>query len=251
MFELMKAGRINKLSETHSENISDKLILMNIVSYPDAQRNLSKEEVSTFVQLYNKYGKTQEYSTNLLQYELRAFILAHRFEHEGNLRYADICGAATDILFMYSNRKPDFDEMVDGIHREFVEIINDIMQNIENLDFKRFICMSSFYMSSTMNQAIKAGNYDEADLYMLELVSRMFVDIVIEKLPDNDTGKVNIMNRCKAEINKVYMECLRNSQNTTDFIDSFTNSFMYLVGAETDRFGNRKLTDYMKRFIRK
>ena len=43
MFESLKVGRIDKLTQTHYENISDSTILMNIVNAMDAKKNLNPQ----------------------------------------------------------------------------------------------------------------------------------------------------------------------------------------------------------------
>ena len=51
MFDTFKVSRINKLTETHSEKLSDCTILMNIVNSIDAKKKMSDKVNNHFSEL--------------------------------------------------------------------------------------------------------------------------------------------------------------------------------------------------------
>ncbi len=69
MFGGLKLKRIDKLTDTHAEEISDRLILMRIVDQKEAERNLTDEDWERFRSLYEQIeARNYELCCNRTQY---------------------------------------------------------------------------------------------------------------------------------------------------------------------------------------
>ena len=60
MFELFKVGRLNKITSSHSEKLSNRIILMNCVNAIIAKRNLTKDQYDCFLKIYTEVNKEKK-----------------------------------------------------------------------------------------------------------------------------------------------------------------------------------------------
>ena len=153
MFDLFKVNRINKITSTHTENISDYMILMNIVNSQDAKKNLTSDEFKNYYETFGKISKRRdEIPSNSLQFQHRAFAIAYEFERDAEVPYEKICGDATDILYMYTNIKPKFEELMNDLINQYSAIINTIISGngLTNEAFKIRSYAVEFFMQSQL-----------------------------------------------------------------------------------------------------
>ena len=149
MLDFLKSSRIGKITNTHSEMISDSMILTNIVNSQVARKNLTAVEFERYRKVFDDINqKKDEISTNLLRYQHRAFKIAHKFEREAGVPYAQICVSAIEISNMYNNLKPVFNEAVGEIVSTYSEYIDSIITDygLEEKAFEVYNSLSTLYL---------------------------------------------------------------------------------------------------------
>ena len=232
MFDLIKSNRINKITATHSEKISDYMILMNIVNTMDAKKNLSQEQYNIFCKEFNEIKKRKdEVPTNSLQYEHRAFGIAYSFEMK-DVPYEYICGDSTDILYMFSNMKPKYDELINGLISEYSSIVDAIIKESSGLDPLTIWAYSlQFYedithriiasFSSLMDDYFTRFIYQTAHLKMQEIVRNNYVG--------NDEKTFRKARLNMETVKKLELSVYDNCNGLDKYVDGFINSFLHLV----------------------
>lgn len=243
MLNFFKQLKINNITNTHSEKISDYDILCRIVNPVAAKNNLTTNEFAVFKRVYNDISKrTQVKSTYLKQYEHRAFNMVYEFDGINNIPYQKICGGAKDVLNMYIAKKPFFDEMVVAYINEFDRIINDfiIRNHFKVIDAKRAYL---FYIINTIDQIIKSNidslNYDSLSfLYSYSKIQYTYIVyneyksiVSSEGIPVVELDKYLIGNKETLNILKV---AYANSNSLHDFVDFYTLLFIKYLNATDD-----------------
>lgn len=174
MFDIFKIGRINRISRTHSEKISDRLILYNTVNLKDARDTLTPDEYQRFYGVFKKICKRKkEVMTNLFEYENRAFAIAYEIEWDAEVSYDKVCGDATDILFMYSAKKRQFDDIIREILDKYKEIIDSIIER-NGSDFLKVMAMSISYFQNLLLVVYYANHKKQDDLFMDFVIEMAF-----------------------------------------------------------------------------
>ena len=192
MFDLLKARRINKITETHSEKISDRTILYNSINIAEAKEALSTTQFSDFMRTVSSIlNRKEERAANLIQYQQRVFNIIYEIEYWAKTSYELFCGSATDILYMYSNMKPLFDEMVDQIVDEYIDQLENII-SFNGSDALKVYCLGQIFFeraSSTVIAAKKNKN-DELTPYVFDVAFVKMVDIISGKFDINSSDKL-------------------------------------------------------------
>lgn len=127
MFDIFRTKKIGKLSKTHYEDISQKDIVYNITSVRDAKKFLSQEEFEIFTDLIQDLCQDDEpVSINITGYQQISFTIANEINEA--VPYSKVCGDASDIDYIFSQKKPVFDNLVNLIGNEFLTTIGKVME---------------------------------------------------------------------------------------------------------------------------
>lgn len=239
MFDLLKANRINKISADHSERISDYLILMNIVSSTDAKKNLPAEEYASFDRVFKDIAKRKdERPANSLQYQHRAFAIAYEFELRTNIAYSKICGDATDILFMYRNTKPKFDEDVNGICEEFLWVIGQIDASDT---IKLYLSSIAYFTCLTREliQATKSLLENEIARYRFEIASKKLLAYVLDSTKARDGNQ--LFSQYFRDAKEMSQQAYDNCDTLDKYIETFTDTFLSMQGVPSDQSAKQRL----------
>ncbi|WP_022755973.1 hypothetical protein [Butyrivibrio fibrisolvens] len=245
MFDFLKMNRINKITRDHAENVSDSLILMNIVNSQDAKKNLSQEEYKNFLDMFSEISKRKdEIPSNSLQYEQRAFSIAYEFECDAGVPYDKICGDANDILFMYSNMKPKYDELINDLYDEYTGIIDSLIRNnnLSGTADKVWSYSVSFFVMST-STVINSFQSLRLDFFTKFIYERCFKKlsemVVIEYVKSHD--RIPEYKALRTKIEQVHTEAYNNNDTLDGYIETYTNSFLFLAGAPDSAFEKARL----------
>ena len=241
MFDTFKVSRINKLTETHSEKLSDCTILMNIVNSIDAKKNLTENEYKKFIEVFNNIHKRKdEELTNSLQH--RAFRIAYEFETQANIPYEKICGDAHDILYVYSNLKPLFDDAVNEIVSEFIEIIDEIIKCNDISDKFKVYSLSCTYFLYLTHNIIQSDSklFENVITCFTYEISYKNIIIICDQFI-TDQNMYNDFMKYKELICKMNQQAYDNCDTLDKYIEMFTNSFLYFSGATNDISNKIKL----------
>ena len=245
MFEIFKTGKINKLTADHSEKLSDSTILMNIVNAMDARNNLTPEQFQSFSETFSDIKKRKdERMTNLLQYQHRAFAIAYEFEWLGEVPYEKICGDSKEILYVYVNTKPKFDEAVCEIIDTFSDIIDSIV-SVNNLDAIKTYSLACNYFNSLSINILQSNS----DLYnniltcfMFEVSYKKYMVKVMRGLGiDKSQEKMEQFNSYRRQMKEMSQQAYDNCDTLDKFIGMLTSSFLSLAGAGTDSMSAARL----------
>ena len=248
MFELFKMNRINKLTRTHTEKISDYLILMNIVNSTDARNKMSASEYEAYCKMFQKISKRkQERYMNALQYEQRAFAIAYEFECVAGVPYAKICGGATDILYMYTNMKPKYDEIIDEMISNYSDIIESLNQQTKATASWVWSYSLSFFRNaiSTIIDTCPAFKEECFTQCVCEMAYEKMKKVVQEKY----YGVYEDFSKCDAIISDMHAETFRNNTILGDYIDKFTNAFLFLLSIPQNSPQKASLIDFLYELI--
>lgn len=240
MFDLFKAKRINKITRDHAENVSDSLIMLNIVSAMEAKKNLSQEEFKNFYDLFGEISKRkEEIPSNSLQYEHRAFSIAYEFETDAGVPYEKICGEATDILYMYTNMKPRYDELIEDVYSEYKSIIDGLIDgnNLTESAAKIWAYAVSFFLTST-STIIGSFASLRFDFFTKFIYERSFKKLharaVLEYVKEYENVPEYKANRNRIE--QIHEEAYEHNETLEGYIENYTNSFLFLTGAKNYEF---------------
>lgn len=111
--------RINKLSMSHSEKLSDSMIVNNIINLTDAKKNLSSSDYKEAYRIYLKYAEEkEEILCNKEEYFQRAFCIAYEFERFCG--YKKVCGDAEEIEQFVEMAKEKFEINAEKICDDFM-----------------------------------------------------------------------------------------------------------------------------------
>lgn len=242
MFESLKVGRIDKLTQTHYENISDSTILMNIVNAMDAKKNLNPQQYQRFVEQFNAIkARKNEQPINLIQYQHLAFAIAYEFEWMADVPYDHICGDAREILYVYYNTKPSFDETVGEILDDLNRIVNTLIL-ANGCDPLKISVMSWQYYSRVFQNIISANkNFRDNKLacFLFEVSSRKYLTSILDRYGESDSIRT-YMNQMEEMLKQAYDNC-----DTLDkYVEMSTRSFLSLIGAGTDMENATKIISW-------
>lgn len=252
MFDLLKARRINKITETHSEKISDRTILYNIINIAEAKDALPSTQFSAFMGTVSSIlDRKEERAANLVQYHQRAFNIIYEIEYWTKTSYELFCGSATDILFMYSNMKPVFDEAVDQIVTKYMNLLENII-SFNNSDAFKVYCLGQIFfvrVSSTVI-ASKLNKNDEFIPYVFDIAFVKMVDIVSEKFDIDSNDKLLKERESHSQLINIMDQEACNSCDTLDeYIKMCTNSFFYFFGASDDSTNKKEMIKHIYGWI--
>lgn len=238
MFDFLKINRINKITADHAENISDYMILINIVNTSDAKKNLSKEQYQRYIQVFDEIAKNRkELSTNLLQFQHRAFQIAYKFEHDADVPYEQIYGDASDIYFMYSNMKHSFEDITDEIVRKYTLAIDTMIGN-QALGEEEMFQLRSWsyaidfflYATSTIIGAFESLQTDYYIRFVYETAYKKLIELVFSKFnfTEGDYGEylLGMFKSYREEIRKIQNDIYNQKDTLDEYIDAFTDAFM-------------------------
>ena len=246
MFDLLKAIRINKITETHSEKISDRTILYNSINIAEAKEALSTTQFSDFMRTVSSIlNRKEERAANLIQYQQRVFNIIYEIEYQAKTSYELFCGSATDILYMYSNMKPLFDEMVDQIVDEYIDQLENII-SFNGSDALKVYCLGQIFFeraSSTVIAAKKNKN-DELTPYVFDVAFVKMVDIISGKFDIDSSDKLLKERDDDARLmSSMHQEAYNNCDTLDKYIETYTNSFLYFCGAPDDSTSKKEIID--------
>lgn len=249
MFDLFKTNRINKITSTHTEKISDNMILMNIVNSQDAKKNLTSDEFKSYYETFRKISKRRdEIPTNALQYQHRAFSIAYEFEWYAGVPYEKICGDATDILYMYSNIKPKFEELMNDLINQYSEIINTLINEngLSDEEFKVRSYAIEFFIQSTATVilAYTSLRFDFFTKFVYEMAYMNMNRGVAKDYIKGEKDLADFRTYIK-RIDDIHKEAYDNNDSLDKYIQNFTNSFMFLAGASDDRVSNASIVNLL------
>lgn len=251
MFDMFKANRINKLTPTHSEKISDYMILLNMVNSMDVQKKVSSEDFSKFRFAFQSIAaRREEKLTNSLQYEHRAFTIAYELEELTGIPYQKMCGDATDILYMYTNRKPQVEAAITESTEEAMGIIQTVISSAGNGDLKLF----AYVLTLLRCLLIQVGSRDERvydnkiTIFMIDkVINNIYKNIdQIFKLRGTPNGK-RFDDYCD-EIVKLNAEAVRNTKDLDNYMDSIVNSVLYLCNIPSSPLVKRMVLDWINKW---
>lgn len=252
--DLFKMNRINKLSKTHYEMISDAMIVQNIVNLQDAKRALSSEQYQSLVEEYKELlNNTREYRTNLTMYEVRASQIVYLLEGRTEASYDRFCGDAYDILHIYSGKKAiieeilkkDYDRMTDllWLFGEKEEVIVD-----PSLDFKKIYINTMLFFKDIFDGIFILFNNYEKD-YIYRFVKEYNSKVFLQNYFDIVNGDFESLKRDGTKIREIGKECFRNASSPITFVDSYMNAFLNLIGKSKNQECKDELKDYICSFI--
>lgn len=244
-------GKINKITPTHAENISDKDIAYNIMSSTDAKRNFSNEEFRGFMQLFNHYcSEKTPFPTNSERYSNRAFSIAYDFESYG-FPYEYCHGSASDVYQMYTLRKPLFDDAVEQFIDHFRSLIEGIIDCNENVDEYDTMRHSAFFLSYTIKAIENYGNMQCATDYLpfyFETCQNEYLHNVISEYAHDDEGKER-MTSFRQIIVDSFKKRYDEGETFEGFLYAFAKDFMTTIGAQDDEENYKLLTEEIDEWI--
>ncbi len=247
MFDFLK---INKLTATHSEKISDRTIVLDIVNAQEAKNNLSNQDYQRFMNVVREImQRKKKRSANLLQYEHRAFAIAYEIEKEAQIPYEKICGAAKDILYVYSNRKPQFEDAKTEMINSFKTILDDMLDGHED---KRVIVytLASSYLSNLLLTICRQNSNIRENEFLIFLYKTMKEDfIVLARDVFVNAGQTHHVDELTSAINRINEMCeqaARNTASTEKFIETYTRSFAYFTGVQDNTLNTERLISLAK-----
>ena len=245
--------RINRITADHSEKVSDFIILINIVNNEDAKKTLSAEQFAAYMKKYNEIAERKEpIESNALQYQHRAFNIVYEIEQDTGVRYEDICGDATDILYMYSNLKPGFDELLEQAISDYTDVVADIIsKNPECLEnsrmvFRNWVYAVEYYMNAAA-MIISAYEMLRTDYYTIGFITAIYKEMgkrVIVNAGAKESDRP-IIESWRAKIEGTAKSASDNSDTLDKSLNAFTNSFLYLCGAPNDEEDKERLLKIM------
>ena len=245
MFGIFKMGRINKLSPTHSEMLSDSMILMNIVSTMDAKNLLSNEEFYDYMSVFNDIKqRTKERPANSLQYQHRAFAIAYEFERKAGISYEKICGDSKDILYLYANLLPRFEMDKEDMINAFKSIIDSmILKNgCKELMVYAYAYSYFYHVTAIIIGANHELKENEITFFLYQTATTDFNNIVIEKYEAAGLGnKSDERDGCFKRMAEMHRQAYDNCDTLDGYIETLTRSFAYLSGAQADEENISKL----------
>lgn len=239
-------GKISKLSPTHSEMLSDKDILFNIVNAMDAKKALDKETFGLFCQIFDHFShEKKKYPANSLQYTDRAFSIAKTFEDNG-VPYGLICGDAYDVYSMFTEKKPVFDDAAWEAADEYQSLVNVLVdRSADNISPYAVYCYAASFMSTVFYISMK--------VYGLECETehaRTMYGAILEYFLDELKGlyEESYSPESFAKYQSALAASLHPSMNQGDslhvFFTTCAEQFMVLIGNEDDSQAISNLVEF-------
>lgn len=241
MLDFLKQNRFNKISADHSEPVSDKMIMYNIVNTAEARKNLSSGQFKQFMQIFNKYNSSKrETLCNSIQYEHRAFRIAYDFEFAG-VPYDEICGQATDILYMYTNMKPKYDELINDQADDYIYLINGIVYRNPFRPKKEVYLYAAAFLYPLLSSIIQSSNDLKTDEFIKTLALFTAKKVSLKCYEKNGSGDLE---KYVDKMNQINLAAYGNNTSLSAYITTYLQSFLTLIKCQNDDWAKVGITEY-------